>query len=146
MMWKEFEELAGYEVSFKTYNEVIEPMYMALPDSFTKQDFVKMLDKKAFALPTRKQMVKEMKSIAQFIFDNCGLRSYHDEEERLDKLAKEYAERFFGIDWAHDIETYVYCTRDYAYCGTPVERGCTYPVELVIGRGNNEYERIRLVA
>ena len=29
MMKHEFEALAGYEVSFEDYNNVIEPMYMA---------------------------------------------------------------------------------------------------------------------
>lgn len=145
MMWKEFEELAGYEVTYKTYTEVIEPMYMALPESFSKMDFIKMLNKKEFALPTKKEMVKEMKKIAQFIFENCGIRSYHEEEEKLDKLAKQYAKRFYNIDWTHDTETYVFCTRQYAYCGCKMDRGCSYPEELVIGRGNNEYERIQLV-
>ena len=45
MMWKEFEELAGYEVSFETYNNVIEPMYMAT--NMSKQEFVKVLNRKA---------------------------------------------------------------------------------------------------
>lgn len=43
MMWKEFEEIAGYEVSYEDYSKVIEPMYMAMPDSISKSEFVKML-------------------------------------------------------------------------------------------------------
>lgn len=145
MMWKEFEEIAGYEVSYETYTKVIEPMYMALPENITKYDFVKMLDKKAFALPTKAQMVKEMKKIANFIFENCGLKSYHEEKEQLNKLAKAYAKRFYGIDWANDLNSYVFCTEDYAYCGSRMDRGCTFPEELVIGKNHIEYERIRLV-
>lgn len=146
MMWKEFEELAGYEVSYETYSKVIEPMYMAVPDSVTKQEFIKMLDKKAFALPTKKEMVRKMKKIAGYIFENCGLRSYHDEEEELDKLAKQYAKRFYGINWTEDTTTWVFFTKRYAYCGVEQDRGCSYPKELVIGKGNYEYERITLVA
>ena len=70
MMWAEFEELAGYEVSYETYSKVIEPMYMALPETYTKQDFVKMLDKKAFALPTAKELLKEVKTEAKHLYDN----------------------------------------------------------------------------
>lgn len=145
MMWREFEELAGYEVSFDTYSKVIEPMYMALPDNISKQQFVKMLDKKSFALPTKSEMVKKMKKIAQFLFDNCGVSSFHEEMEELDKLAKQYAKRFFGIDWTHDTKSYVFFTRDYAYCGSRMERGCTFPEALVIGYGQYECERIVLV-
>lgn len=45
----EFETIAGYEVSDYDYFEILEPMYMALPD-VTKQEFVKMIDKKRFEL------------------------------------------------------------------------------------------------
>lgn len=49
----EFEELAGYEVSFDAYHNVIEPMFIAVRDNVTKQEFVKMLDGKAFAITNR---------------------------------------------------------------------------------------------
>ena len=42
MMWKEFEEIAGYEVSYEDYANVIEPMYMAT--ELSKREFVKCLD------------------------------------------------------------------------------------------------------
>lgn len=145
MMWQEFEELAGYEVSYDTYSKVIEPMYMAIPESITKQEFVKMLDKKAFALPTKNELVRKMKKIAKFLFENCGLKSFHDEMDELDSIAKQYAKRFYGIEWAKDTSTWVFFNRKYAYCGVPQDRGCTYPEELVIGRGDHEYERIKLV-
>ena len=48
MMKQEFEEIAGYEVRTEVYDNIIEPMYMALPDSITKQEFVKMLNRKQF--------------------------------------------------------------------------------------------------
>lgn len=60
MMWKEFEELAGYEVSFDTYEKVIEPMYMAT--DLSKADFVKVINRKAVELKReRKPMYKKMK-------------------------------------------------------------------------------------
>ena len=143
MTHNEFEKIAGYEVSYEDYTNIIEPMYMAT--NLSKQEFVKILDKKAFALPTQKQMIKEMKKIANFIFENCGIASYHEEEEKLNKIAKEYAKRFYGIDWVNDIESFVFCNRKYAYCGYVMERGCSFPYEVVIGRKNTEYERIQLV-
>lgn len=144
MMWKEFEELAGYEVSYEDYTNVIEPMYMALPEKYTKQDFVKMIDKKRFALKTKKQIENEMKKIAQYIFDNCGLKSYYEEEDKLNKLAREYASRFFGYT-NDDTKSWFIINRDYAYCGVRQERGCTFPEELVIGRDYTEYTRLALV-
>ena len=145
MMQKEFEKLAGYEVTCDDYRDYIEPMYMALPDSVTKQDFVRMIDKKRFALPTRQAMVKEMKKIAKFLFENCGLRSYYEEKQKLDKLAKAYAKRFYGLDWTNDIKAYAYFNTNYAYCGCLMDRGCSFPYELVIGRANCDYARIQLV-
>ena len=64
MMWKEFEEIAGYEVSYEDYTNVIEPMYNAT--NLNKYDFVKTLNRKAFDLKAKKaEMVKEMKAIAK---------------------------------------------------------------------------------
>ena len=59
MMKVEFEKLAGYEVSFEDYNSIIEPMYMAT--DLSKEEFVKVIDKKRFALKTKKQYIAEMK-------------------------------------------------------------------------------------
>lgn len=48
MMWAEFEEIAGYRVSYKDYSEIIEPMYVAT--NLSKQDFVKVINRKAFEI------------------------------------------------------------------------------------------------
>lgn len=143
MMWKEFEEIAGYEVSFETYDKVIEPMYMALPDNITKQQFVKMLDKKAFALPTAQSYMRVIKKEAKHLDEICGRYSDYESEQRMDKAAKDYAKRKYGLDWVNDSEVYCYFNREYEF--PEIGRGCTHPVELVIGRGNREYERIRLI-
>ena len=142
MMHKEFEEIAGYEVSYEDYTNIIEPMYTALPDNISKQQFVKMLDKKAFALPTKKEMVKEMKKIANHLYDICGHSTDFESEQQLKSLAKKYAKRFFGLDWVNDVEAYVFFKKGYKYTN---QRGCSYPEELVIGRNNHDLERIVLV-
>jgi hypothetical protein len=46
MMKHEFEALAGYEVSTETYDNIIEPMYMAT--NLSKAEFVKTLNRKSF--------------------------------------------------------------------------------------------------
>ena len=142
MMYGEFMELAGYEVEYKTYAEIIEPMYMALPDSVTKQDFIKMLDKKAFALPTKRALVRDMRKMAESLRETCEHYTDTETAERLDRAAKAYAKRFYGIDWTHDTKSYVFFNRQYSY--PEIGRGCTYPCELVIGRGEYEYERVAL--
>ena len=48
MMKHEFEALAGYEVSYEDYDKIIEPMYMAT--TLSKEEFVKVIDKKRFAI------------------------------------------------------------------------------------------------
>ena len=94
MMKAEFEKLAGYEVSNEDYNKIIEPMYMAT--DLSKEEFVKVIDKKRFALKTKKQYIAEMKKIAKHLYDTC--QQYYDSEsrEKLKALADEYVTRFYN--------------------------------------------------
>ena len=94
MMKVEFEKLAGYEVSFEDYNNIIEPMYMAT--DLSKEEFVKVIDKKRFALKTKKQYIAEMKKIAKHLCDTCS--QYYDSEakEKLKALVDEYVARFYN--------------------------------------------------
>lgn len=142
MMKYEFEALAGYEVSNEDYNNIIEPMYMAVPN-VSKQEFVKMIDKKRFALPTKKQIINKMKKIAQHLMETCEHYTDYEAKDELEKIAKEYAKRFYGLDWVNDSKVYAIFVREYTY--PEIQRGCTYPKELIIGRGDREYERINLI-
>ena len=142
MMKQEFEALAGYEVTDEAYYTIIEPMYMAT--NLTKKAFVKVLDKKAFALPTKGELKRAMRKIANEIWQNCGLTSFITEDDELNRIAREYARRFYGVQGNGN--DYVIITRDYAYCGVRQDRGCTFPEAVVIGRGDIELERIILVA
>lgn len=65
MMKHEFEALYGHEVSSHDYETIIEPMYMAT--ELSKQDFVKLLDKKAFKAPAKEKTIKVM-----LVRDNSG--------------------------------------------------------------------------
>lgn len=118
MMWHEFEELAGYEVSFKDYDKIIEPMYMAT--NLSKQEFVKVIDKKRFALKTEKQIIAAMKKEAKHIKETCEHFTDFEAWERLEALVNEYGKRFArGAD----------ISKAYTY---PGYRGCTFPKFLVV--------------
>ena len=142
MMWKEFEEIAGYEVTFEDYSKIIEPMYMAIPEGISKKEFVAMLDKKRFAIPTAGEYLAKVRREAKILRHICGHRCDYEAERRAEEAAKAYAKRKWGIDWSHDSESYVYFLREYEYEGM---RGCSYPSVLVVGRKGGEYERGNLL-
>lgn len=59
MMKEEFERLAKIEVTHETYSKIIEPMYLAT--DLSKQEFVKLLNLKALAMPKVKtKNIKKM--------------------------------------------------------------------------------------
>ena len=143
MMWKEFEELAGCEVSYKTYTEIIEPMYMALPDGIDKRAFIGMLNLDALRLATRSEMVAAMRESARDICEKCGIVSTNTEKEQLHRLADKYASRFYGSDAHAWIEEAV------GYSGarlTNTVRGCRFcDVLHIYAQDGAEYERLQLV-
>lgn len=132
MMKEEFERLAGYEVSFEDYNKVIEPMYMAT--NLSKEEFVKVIDKKRFALKTKEQFINEMKKLAKHLYDTCS--QYYDSEtrEHLKKLADEYTTRFYG-GFADN-----YFNSEEKSLST-----CYYPSELQI-YGTKNYKTIEIIS
>lgn len=140
MMKHEFEALAGYEVTTEDYNKIIEPMYMAT--DLTKEEFVKVIDKKRFALPTKQKLMKQMKAEARHLEEICGRYTDHESEHRLEALAKEYAHRFYGLDWVNDMNAYVFFNKEYEF--PEISRGCTYPKEVVIGRAGYANFEVRL--
>lgn len=146
MMWKEFEQIAGYEVSYEDYTNIIEPMYMAIPDSFSKADFVKMIDRKRFALPTkaeiRRKLKKEMRKEADHLADICGHYTDFESEQRLEKLAREYAKKICGYK-DDDFKCWYGFEREYEYEGM---RGCSYPAVFRVGYDRTVLEEIVLHA
>ena len=130
MMKYEFEALAGYEVTDYDYTEIIEPMYYA--SNLCKQEFVKTISKKRFALKTRKEYVKEMKEIAKHLKETCDHYTDTEAKDRLEALAEEWQNRKLA-------EGYIISTR------TTLEhigagRGCSYPVKIQFY--NKNYETI----
>jgi hypothetical protein len=83
-------------------------------------------------------MLREMKKQAKALFEICGVTYIEDEITKLQRLAEQYAERFYGIGATAIL------TRDYAYCGVEQERGCTCPKELVIYGSRYAIETVAL--
>lgn len=121
MMWKEFEEIAGYEVSYDTYNNIVEPMYMAVPDSMTKQQFVKLLNRKAIEKRSVKAIVKEMKPLAESLKNTCDHYTDWDTKAKLDALIDELNKN------ADADVRFMVCTET----TLPDYRGCSFPAYLV---------------
>lgn len=120
MMQYEFEALAGYEVSTEDYNNIIEPMYMAV--NLDKAEFVKVIDKKRFALKTEKQILNRMKKLAKHLAETCDHYTDWDAEHEFEALRREYRSRFWG-------NGHVEVNKGYTI--PELMRGCTYPQELV---------------
>ena len=84
-----------------------------------------------------------MRKEAKHLYDICGRCCDFESEQRLERLAHTYLKRVYGVDWTVDSQAYAFFLKGYEY--PDIQRGCTYPRELVLGRGNCEYERIALV-
>lgn len=93
MMWNEFEELAGYEVSYEDYTEIIEPMYMAT--NLSKTEFIATLNRERFDKGlVESKLLDEMKSLADQIRELCGRDETCDLERELQDKAEEFGKKF----------------------------------------------------
>ncbi|MCF0105402.1 MAG: hypothetical protein HUJ53_01425 [Holdemanella sp.] len=122
MMKQEFEALAGYEVSLDDYNNIIEPMYMAT--NLDKAEFVKVIDKKRFALKSRTQLKNEMKKLAEQLEITCTHFTDYESKERLDKIREEYTSRFYGQNYSSMVEE-------------EMTQSCFYPTKVVFFNRNS---------
>ena len=142
MMWEEFEKIAGYEVSYEDYHNIIEPMYMAVPETVSKQEFVKMLDKKRFAkVPVatqKKKLVKEMKKVAERLRDTCEHYTDWQAKDRLEELEKQYKALVPGANYTYEHTRWT--MEHLGHC-----RGCTYVdyVEFMDTQGHS-FEKVEL--
>ena len=87
-------------------------------------------------------MQNEMRKIAKHLFEICGHSTDYESEHKLEELGREYAKRFYHYDWKN-FSDYYYFSKGYEF--EEIQRGCSYPKELVIGSGNTDYEVITLV-
>jgi len=135
MMKEEFETIAGYEVSDKDYYNIIEPMYMAT--NLTKDDFVKTISKKRFALKPISTIKREMRKCADSLKETCD---HYTDTETLNQLYKLIGEYIDRKGYGESIGYVV--TSDQ----TPFK--CSYPAVIEF-YGRNDYrtiDKITLVA
>ena len=142
MMHHEFEQLAGYEVTFEDYANIIEPMYMAT--NLTKQEFIKCLDYKRFSIQykksqLKKNLIKQMKELAEIMKSYCGHRDTYNEYIELRTLAQQYIKEF------GEYGTYTEWDRGYEYKD---RTGCSYIKAIVFysSYDDKEVSRVQLVA
>ena len=130
MMQQEFEKLAGYEVSTSDYHDIIEPMYMAV--NLSKQEFVKVIDKKRFALKTKSQIISEMKKLAQGLMETCDHYTDFDAQKKLEDLLDELTARFYAGAY-----TFIQTATT-----SPNYRGCSFPEFITICYGSKYHESV----
>lgn len=117
MMKEEFERIAGYEVSESDYYNIIEKMYMSC--DLNKEDFVKTINKKRFALETRNHMKSTIKGYAKSLTETfLHYTDYATKEAMYSKL-EEYTSRFYGGNYSF-------------YISEEMKFSCFYPVKVEI--------------
>ena len=133
MMWSEFERIAGYEVSYEDYTNVIEPMYMAT--NLTKEQFVRTLNRKEFDVQykkaqAKKALTKELRAVAARMYEEAGRVSTYETFSELLAKAQEYDTKFAPYGTTAELEkakkwgceTYVKALVWYDRDWNPVER------------------------
>lgn len=100
MMKQEFEKLAGYEVSDWDYYHIIEPMYTNV--YLDKEEFIKTLNKKRFALPTSREIVKKLKAKTKLYVETLPTdwnRAFEIKGE-IEQMGREFASKYYH--WGAD--------------------------------------------
>lgn len=90
MMHEEFEQLAGYRVTYDDYHNIIEPMYMAT--TLSKQDFIETLNRKRFEYIPQKSpeaIALELKLKEELEAINKDIRWYKDKHDMY-------------VEWIHE--------------------------------------------
>ena len=130
-MKHEFEQIAGYEVTMEDYNKIIEPMYMAT--NLSKEEFVKVIDKKRFALKPLKTIIKEMKKCAKSLKETCTHYTDYETKDRMTELAREYRDRVYGNS---EVAVYMFNEEMLWSCYYPIN------VDFFDPKTGKSYERI----
>lgn len=131
MMQHEFEKLAGYEVSYSDYTNIIEPMYMAC--DLDKSDFVKCINRKRFELEPLDKIHKRMIKLAYQIKDTCTHYTDYEAYDQIEALAESYKNRLQAFN-------YQIVTEELLYNGC-YHSTCYYPTKVIIYDKN--YRTIR---
>ena len=127
MMKHEFEALAGYEVSWADYNDIIEPMYMAT--NLSKAEFVKTVNKNRFAIKPKEKYIKELKKLAESLKDTCEHYTDYETEQDFERTIFAYIDRCWGIRGFKNVHYTIMHGYTYEHLG--VCRGCAYPKTII---------------
>ena len=99
MNHQEFMQIAGYEVSYETYKNIIEPMYMTT-DIIDKKEFCKSFSKKLFAIKPTDKLVKELRDMAKDLQYAAKYGLYvGDKMTDFKKLCSDYQKRQYNNDY-----------------------------------------------
>ena len=131
MMYEEFMNLAGYEVSYSDYVNIIEPMYMAL--DVDKSDFIKCLNRKRFELEPLDKIHDRMKKLANQIKENCTHYTDYEAYDQIEALAENYKNRLQAYNYQIETTEKLY---NNCYHST-----CYYPCRVIIY--DKKYRTIR---
>lgn len=105
MLYEEFLSIANLtkdDITVWTYENLVEPMYMAAPDSMDRQAFVKLINLKTLITeyPNRNNIIRQIEKTAAECKICYGHTSINDLEQKLYSLINELATRFDGADTA----------------------------------------------
>lgn len=108
MMYSEFCEIAGYEVKYEDYAKYIEPMYMAVPDSVSKREFIAMVNRERFEVKPLAKLAREIKkSLKNGVIPDATIREYATRKWGADCETGVYIYfrevRFY--QWGREVET-----------------------------------------
>lgn len=106
MMFEEFlkiSKLTENDITFKTYSEVIEPMYMA--NDLSKEEFVSILNLKHIKenYPNVNNVAKKIEKLVAEMRANIGKVSLDKENEEFVELAKEFC-KLKGLEYCYESE------------------------------------------
>ena len=121
MMYEEFMNMAGYEVSYSDYINIIEPMYMAL--DLDKSDFIKCLNRKRFELEPLDKIHKRMIKLANQIKDTCAHYTDYEAYDQIEALAENYKNRLQAFNYQIETTEKLY---NGCYHST-----CYYPCKII---------------
>ena len=98
MNYEEFIRIAGYEVSFETYKNIIEPMYMTT-DIIDKKEFCKSFSKKLFGIKSTDKLLKEINKTVKFMKENTDRQLQINAWKEFKELCEDYRKRTYLADY-----------------------------------------------
>ena len=105
MLYEEFLTIANLtedDITVWTYENLVEPMYMAAPDSIDKHEFIKLLNLETLTTqyPNRNNLIRQIEKVAAECKLCYGHTSINGLKQKLYSLVNELAVRYEHADTA----------------------------------------------